>query len=60
MKVANRVNLKSFHHKKNNSVTMYVTDVNLTYHGDHLAVYTNTKSCFTHENHIMPYVTYIT
>lgn len=47
MKVTKRVDFKSFHHKKRNS-NCVVMDVNYTYCGAHLAIFTTTEYYVAH------------
>ena len=53
LKIAKGIDPESSFHKKKNSKTM-ITDVNLTYCGDHFAIYTNTELlCCTPGTNIM-------
>ena len=59
MKVANRVDLQISYHKEKRKVVCG-DNINQTYCGNHLAIYTNIKSlCYMPETNTMFYVNYI-
>ena len=55
LKVAKRVDLKSFHYKEKTLQLCTVMNVNQTYCGENFTINTNIELCYIPENNIMLY-----